>query len=153
MKPPVYKVLCVGVDETQPGGPVGVVTLECSIEAAQAAGAMLYQQVSLQAVEPEASSVASAMPGTATYDLDSEDDYDRWLDVLSGVTTTVRAHTVLGSQDSWHLALGHPAPRTLRELLGNTQADLLSLRGLGPGTLREIREALVEAGLPDLKEA
>lgn len=151
MKPPTYKILAVGVAET-PAGPIGIVTLECSIEAAQAAGAMLYQHVSLQAVEQEASSVAAAMPGTATFDLDSEEDYDRWLFVLSRVATTVRATSVLANQDIWHIALGHPAPRTLRELLGNSQADLLSLHGVGPGTLREIREALVEAGLPDLKE-
>lgn len=142
-----YNVHSVEVCHQPDGTPIGYVTLTCTVEEARAAGALLYCDVTLEPVEEEASSVASALPGTATYDLDDTKDYARILCRLP-----VRAHAALANVERWHIAFGHGPPLTLRSLLANTRRDLLCLCRVGPGTVREIREALVEAGLPDLEE-
>jgi hypothetical protein len=97
--------------------------------------------------EPEASSVAAAMPGTVTYDLDEPGDWTRFVDRLPG-----RAQSCLRRHEGWRRKFGRAPPTTLRDLLGMNRAYLIQLPNLGAGTMRHIREALVEGGLPDLAE-
>jgi hypothetical protein len=149
---PTYLVHSISVGHQPDGTPIGYVTLACTVEEAQAAGAMLYCDVTLEPVDPGASSVAAAMPGTAVYDLDDPIDYGRFLDRLQ-----TRAQNALDpaweiAQKRWLGVLAREVPRTLRDLIGVGRRRLALVKHVGPKTVREIREALVEAGLPDLAE-
>ena len=143
---PTYLVHSVSVGHQPDGTPIGYVTLACTVEEAQAAGAMLYRDVTLEPVEDGYLGVET-MPGTVTYDIDDPNDWTRFLDRLNG-----RVRTALRREEHWRRAIGRAAPATIRDLLGVKRSLLLQVSNIGEGTVREIREALVEGGLPDLAE-
>jgi hypothetical protein len=145
VKIPTYFVHSVEAGTQPDGKPMAYVTLCCTVEEGRAAGALLYRDVTLQPV-PEGDEdwsenpVAAAMPGSVVYDLDDPADLLRFYELVrrrgNGSVATLLENPRFWDRDP---------PRTLGEFTRRIG------RLVKASTRTAIREALVEAGLPDLE--